>query len=104
MQPHLGYATQVCNPQLKSDKQLMEQPPEKAIECVCGYGKVPYPERLHRLGIYPTTYPLLCGDLILTYSSQRKPSLPKAACDIQEHQTKWLSNEIITLVQPPQLS
>ncbi len=65
--PHLEYVMQVCSPNLFADADCLEQIQRLATRLVKGFHRLPYEERLHRLGLHSLNRRRLRGDLIAAY-------------------------------------
>ena len=67
IRPHLEYAIQAWSPYLKGDIDKLEKVQRRATRLVSGYKRLPYDERLRRLGLTTLTQRRLRGDLIEAY-------------------------------------
>ncbi len=63
--PHLEYAMQACSPNLVADADYLEQIPRLATRLVKGFRRLPYEERLRRLGLHSLRRRRFRGDLIV---------------------------------------
>jgi len=67
MRPHLEYAIQTWCPYQKGDIAHLEKVQQRATRLVKGYRKLPYEERLRKLGLNTLQTRRLWGDLIETF-------------------------------------
>ncbi len=67
IRPHIEYAMQVCSPNLVTDADCLEQMQRLAMRLVNGFRRLPYEERLCRLGLHSVRRRYLRGDLIVVY-------------------------------------
>jgi hypothetical protein len=65
--PLIEYCSIAWLPWLKRDENLLENVQRKATKNVIQLRKLPYPERLNRLNLYPLKYRRLRGCLIFTF-------------------------------------
>ncbi len=67
VRPHLEYAAQACSPNLVADADCLEQIQWLATRFVKGFRRLPYEERLRRLGLHSLRRRRIRGDLIVVY-------------------------------------
>ncbi len=65
--PHHEYAMQACSPNLVADAGCLEQIQRLVTRLVKGFHRLPYEERLRRLGLHSLRRRRLCGDLKVVY-------------------------------------
>ncbi len=68
VRPHLEYAMQVCSQNLVADADCLEKIQRLATRLVKGFRRLPYEERLRRLGLHSLRRRRLRGDLIVVYN------------------------------------
>ncbi len=68
VRPHLEYAMQVCSPNLVADANCLEQIQLLPTRLVTGIRRLPYEERLRRLGLHSLRRRCLRGDLVVVYN------------------------------------
>ncbi len=67
VRPQLEYALQACSPNLVADADCLEQIQRLVMRLVKGFRRLPYEERLRRLGLHSLGRRRLRGDLIVVY-------------------------------------
>ncbi len=65
VRPHREYAIQACSPNLVAVADCLEQIQRLATKVVKGFRRLPYEERLRRLGLHSLRRRRLRGDLIV---------------------------------------
>ncbi len=65
--PHFEYATQACSPNLAAETNCLEQIQRLATRLVKGFRRLPYKERLRRLGLHSSHRRRLHWDLKAVY-------------------------------------
>ncbi len=68
VRPHLWYAMQACSPNHVAEANCLEQIQRLATRLVKGFRRLPYKERLRRLGLHSLNRRRLRGDLIAVYN------------------------------------
>ncbi len=67
VRPHLEYAMQACSPNLVADADCLEQIQRLAPRLVKGFRRLPYEERLPRLGLHSLRRRRFYRDVINVY-------------------------------------
>jgi len=67
VRPHLEYATVICGPKLKRDRDTLEQVQRRATRLVSGLSHLSYPERLRNLNLPTLEFRRQRTDVIETF-------------------------------------